>query len=368
MTYIPFYIVFTLIAFVGILELSSISRTYKNASFFSILVILSAFATMRSVGVGSDDNAYIDIFSKIPSPFECNGIFCNYNYSDLNVEYGFFLLLSLFSIIGKSHFLLFGGVALPAIYLKLKSIKFYTPFFGASALIYFCYFYLAMELNAIRFGLASGVIFYAIKCFSEKKYWHFWLLYIIAISIHVSSVLMIIPIIVMMFSPSRFHLLLLSVVVILLSAVFDKSKMLNMFNLIDFLSEKGNLYSNADQYNYVIPIYDPVNLKNMFISALSLIYYKGLCKRYKYFEITSIFFISASLLRIFLGDFAIIAGRSYAVIAMFDCIIIPMLAVYFFGRVWGYVMVLIYAFSLLSLNIFINNGFSGGVDYLYDYF
>lgn len=368
MTYTLFYIVFTLIAFVGILELSSIKRTYKNASFISILVILSAFATMRSVGVGSDDNAYIDIFSKIPSVFECNGIFCNYNYSDLNVEYGFFLLLSLFSIFGKSHFLLFGGVALPAIYLKLKSIKFYTPLFGASALIYFCHFYLAMELNAIRFGLASGVIFYAIKCFSEKKYWHFWMLYIIAISIHVSSVLMIIPIIIILFSPSRFHLSLLSVVVILLSAMFDKSKILDMFNLVDFLSEKGNLYSNAAQYNYTIPIYDPVNLKNMFISVLCLISYKGLCKRYKYFEIASIFFISASLLRILLGDFAILAGRSYAAIAMFDCIIVPMLAVYFVGRLWGFILVLIYAFLLLSLNIFVNDGWGGGVAYLYDYF
>lgn len=368
MTSTPFYIVFTLITFVGIFELFFLSRTYKNASFILILVILSAFATMRSVGVGSDDAAYVDIFSKIPSPFECNGIFCDYNYSDLNVEYGFFLLLSLFSIFGKSHFLLFGGVALSAIYLKLKSIKFYTPFFGASALIYFCYFYLAMELNAIRFGLASGVIFYAIICFSEKKYWHFWLLYIIAISLHVSSVLMIIPIILMMFSPSRFHLLLLSLVVILISTFLDKSKMLSMFNLMDFLSEKGNLYSNADQYNYVIPLYDPVNLKNMFVSALSLIYYKGLCKRYKYFEITSIFFISASLVRILLGDFAILAGRSYAAIAMFDCIIVPMLAVYFVGRLWGFILVLIYAFLLLSLNIFVNDGWGGGVAYLYDYF
>lgn len=368
MTYTPFYIVFTLIAFVGILELSSINRTYKNVSFFSIIVILSAFATMRSVGVGSDDTAYIDIFSRIPSPFECQDIFCGYNYAELNVEYGFFSLLSLFSIFGKSHFLLFGGVALPAIYLKLKSIKFYTPFFAGSVLIYFSHFFLAMELNAIRVGLASGVIFYAIKCFSEKKYLQFWFLYIIAIFVHVSSVLMMIPIVLLLFSPTRIHLLLISIAVILITAIIDKSKLLDIFVFVDFLSAKINLYQNAEQFNYSIPLYDPVNLKNIFISALCLMSFEGLRKKYKYFEITSIFFISASILRILLGDFAILAGRSYAAIAMFDCIIVPMLAVYFVGRLWGFILVLIYAFLLLSLNIFVNDGWGGGVAYLYDYF
>ena len=368
MTYTPFYVVFILLAFMIFLELTHNKRKYQNLSFFYVLTILVVFATLRSVGVGSDDKAYIDIYSQITSLFDCDSFFCEYNYSDLNVEYGFFFLLSIFSIFSKSHFLLFAGIALPAIYLKLKSIKFFTPYFGASALIYFSYLYLAMELNAIRLGLATGIIFYAIKCFSEKKYWLFWLLYLLSISIHVSSVLMIIPIILIWLSPTRIHLILLSIVVILLSVVFDKSRMLELFNLVNFLSEKGNLYSNADMYNYAIPIYDLVNLKNMFISALCLAYFKELNEKYEYFKIAFVFFISATLLRLFLGDFAIVAGRSYAVLAMFDYIIIPMLAVYFFKRVWGFVVVIIYAFLLLSLNIFINNGFSGGVKYLYDYF
>lgn len=366
--YIPFYAVFIWLTFVGLLETSNAKHIYGYVNFLSVLFLLCIFATLRSVGVGSDDDAYMDIFSRIPSLFECHDMLCGYDYSALNVEFGFFSWLSFLSVLGKNHFLLFGGVALPSIYLYLKAVKFYTPFFGASVLVFFSHFFLAMELNAIRIGLASAIVFFSIKCISEKKYWYFLVLFITAITVHVSMVLALIPIALFKCSPTRSQLILLSAVVIAASGYLDQSSLAGLFVFVDFLSEKGSLYQNAEQYSYSIPLYDLVNLKNIFFSSLCLMFYERLRKEYQFFEIAAVFFISATLLRILLGNFAVLAGRGYSTIAMFDCVVIPMLAVYFVGRLWGFILVSIYAFSMLWLNIYINGTWSGGIAYFHDIF
>ena len=96
MEFIPYFLVFLLVAAIGVGETSNLKTFDKHATFFLLLVPLVALATFRPVGVGSDDVAYVDIFFRIPSILDCQLTFCGYDYSEIQVEPGFFGLLSMF--------------------------------------------------------------------------------------------------------------------------------------------------------------------------------------------------------------------------------------------------------------------------------
>lgn len=364
--YAIFYLVIAFIFVVGCVESSSQPSIRKSLYFWPILIVLVTLVAFRSAGVGSDDLAYIKIFSKVPSLLECEGVLCGYNYSKVNIEYGFYFLLSLIGMLGSDSIILFGITGLLSIYLNLKSIRYFSPYFSAGILIYFSHFFLAKELNAIRMGLATALVFYAATFFTRKMFVFFWLIMLFAVSIHVTSALALIPFLLYTISPGRQILAALSVILVAFSVVFDLSQLIVLLKYFSFLEQKIELYLNSQVYNYSIPLLNVVNVRNLIIVLLCFLFWAPLCSANKYFKIAFYFFFCATFFRILFGDFAILAGRGYAAISMFEYVLIPMLAVYFVGRWPGYLIVFIYALLTLSLNLSINTGWSGGVGYLHD--
>lgn len=368
MDYLPFFFVIVTLFLAGTFDTlytpAADTPRLRQVVIFSVaLVLLVALATFRAVGVGSDDASYVKIFSKIPSILDCPRPLCDYSYKDINVEFGFFGLLSLLHLFGDDKYTLFLTVALLSVYLNLKSIRYFSASFCASVMIYFCHFYIAKELNAIRVGLATAIAFYATRYFYEKRNGSFILLVILASCFHLSALLIFLPAIVVRLDPGRRVLAVASIVILVIASLFHLSQLITPLFQIGFVEYKLSLYSGTQIYNYAIPLLDPVNVRNLAITAFCLFAWEDLCKFDEKFKFAFYFFFSATFFRILLGDFAIVAGRGYSALSMFEYITIPMVFIYLFRNRIGYIMTFALSLLTLSLNLFVSTAWSGGVGY-----
>lgn len=363
MEFFPFYLALVSLFGIGIADASFGTEVHKKLYFWLTLLLLVALAGFRSIGTGSDDESYIEIFSRIPKIIECRDILCGYNYSELNIEFGFFSLISIFSLFGTNHFFLFSLVAFFAIYCNLQAMRFFSPYFGASVLIYFSHLFFAKELNAIRLGLATAVAFYAVTYLYKKIYVIFLVLMLFAVSIHISVILVFIPALLWLISPRRLYIFYGAICVILINLFYNLAQVVTSFLNVGFLAEKLQQYSNAAEYNYAISLFDAVNVRNILLVALFLLFWEKFCTLNDKLRFGFYFFFCATFFRILFGDFAIIAGRGYGAISMFEIILIPSVIILLAGQRLGYFLTFIYAVITLYLNLHVNTGWSGGRPY-----
>lgn len=361
-----FYFVFFLILSFAVIDYLTKSRGRVGVQFYGVFVILVSVAIARSVGFGSDDQAYVDIYEKIAGEGFLESL-ARYEYSNYNVEFGFFLLLGFLSLIGASHFLFFGGVSLLAVYFNLRAIRSFSPYFIVSVLVYFSHFYIAKELNAVRVGLSSALLFYAALAIYRNQWFRSLFVWLVALLIHVSAVFFVLPVILYAMKPSRNHLIFLALLIVSFSFMFSAKELAFYFTNFGFVGEKLSLYLNSDEFSYGIPLVDVVNFKNTSILVLAFFRWGRLVFNYSGFYLSFIFFYSATLFRIVFGDFAVLAGRGYSVISMFEFVLIPIVFVGLLGRGLGLALAAIYALVMLWMNFNINTAWSGGVEFFHDW-
>ncbi|WP_434458542.1 EpsG family protein [Stutzerimonas urumqiensis] len=361
-----FYFLFFLILSLVVIDFLTKSRARVGVQFYGVFVILIIVAVGRSVGFGSDDQAYVEIYKKI-SDEGFLGALEGYEYSKYNVEFGFFLLLAIFSLIGNSHFVVFGGVSLLAVYFNLRAIRAFTPYFVVSVLVYFSHFYIAKELNAIRAGLSSALLFYAALAILRRQWLRSFFVWLAAILIHVSAAIFALPVILYAMKPSRRNLIFLALFIFYFSFLFSAKELALYLASFGFVGEKLILYLNADEYSYGIPLINIVNLKNVSILILAFVLWSKLVSRYSGFYLSFVFFYSASLFRVLFGDFAILAGRGYSVLSMFEFVLVPIIFVELLGRRLGLALAATYALLTLWMNFNVNVAWSGGVEFFHDW-
>jgi hypothetical protein len=364
---LPLYLVFGLLVVVAAWDMlveHKLPRAVVSALMGVPLILL---ATFRVAGVGNDDIAYLTMLHKIPSVLECSNIYCDYSYTTFNIEFGFFMLLSMLAALARNSYILFGASSLVAVSLNVRSIRYFSPYFALGMLVYFTHFYLAKDLNAIRLGMASGIVFLAATYLHKKKYMMLALYLVLAMIVHVSSVLFIIPIVLYRLQPTRAVYLALSIFLVLMAFFVDSKWLLRQLAFISFISEKIDSYLTTEKYGYVLPFFNVVNIKNLLLLAVGLVWWKDLEERYPTFNLVFCVFYCATFLRIVMGDFAILAGRGYASISMFEYVLLPMIAVHLFGKKIGFLIVAVYAFGALYLNLHSNLRWTGGSDVFFDF-
>jgi hypothetical protein len=355
----PIYAVFIFLTVSGGTEMLIRQGWVKQLAVFSSAIVLIFLASLRSLGVGSDDVAYAEMFKTVPFFFGCDEFLCGYSYSQLNIELGFFTLLSVLRGFGSEPYVLFSVVALISVALNVRAIKFFSPHVGGAILVYFCHFYLNKELNAIRLGLASAILFWAVTLIPIRRIGTFLFLVICAAFVHVSSLLILLPFAIYQLRPSRTVYAAVALFFLAFTAFFDIQTFFSYLINFGFIGEKINLYLNAEIYNYPLALFSAVNLKNLVFVGLALIFWQKISDRYENFELVFCFFFCATFIRITLGDFAIVAGRSYAAISMFEYILLPFVVFSLFGKWLGYALIVLYAGLTLYLNLTDNAGWSG---------
>jgi hypothetical protein len=368
MNAIPFYFVICAVFLAGTFDKLYVAEPRRVdaraiAVFSVALISMVALASFRAVGVGSDDTSYLEIFHKVPHILDCQGLLCGYKYEDLNVEFGFFLLLVLLRIIGTSAIVLFSAVALLSVVINLRTIRYYAINFSAGAMVYFCHFFIVKDMNAIRVGLATAIAFNATIFLYERRVWPFVALTLVASLFHVSALLTFVPALFLLFKPNRKTFIVAAITIVGIAATIHLSRLLIPLIGLGFIGYKLALYSGADMYNYAVPLLDIVNLRNLGITVICLLFWDDLCKYSDKFKFAFYFFFSATFFRILFGDFAIIAGRGYSAISMFEYIIIPIVFMYLLGKRFGYLSVFAFSLATLTLNLFVSKSWMGGVPY-----
>ena len=174
----PLYLSFY---FIGVLLVAFFKDRYFKIisnviTFFIICVVLLCFAGFR-YGIATDYWSYRSIFYKIGQ------------YD--RIEGGFGLLIKFYkenfssSYNGFIFFIAFLSISLK--YLFFKELN--NPFLALAG--YIAFFYLSLEYNAIRQGLAIAFIFLAVYWAKKEKPVIFLILTGLASSIHISSILFI---------------------------------------------------------------------------------------------------------------------------------------------------------------------------------
>ena len=99
---LPLYLAYGFLVLVAAFDTLS-NRKLPTAVVSVLMAIpLILLATFRAVGVGSDDAAYLEMLFQIPSVLDCKNAYCDYSYATFNVEFGFFMFLSILAALGKN--------------------------------------------------------------------------------------------------------------------------------------------------------------------------------------------------------------------------------------------------------------------------
>ncbi|MFD3245895.1 EpsG family protein [Rahnella aquatilis] len=161
--------------------------------FYSSIFILFIVAVLRGDDVDRDYKTYISIYEYL------------INGDSYTIEPTFILFTFISHAITGTPFLIFVIYASLALYYKAKYIRYFSPYICLSLLLYYSNFYFVHELTQIRIGVASAIGFFSLKYLIEGRKNKFIAYVLIA---------------------TLFHF---SMIVLLVSLLFDKNKISNNF-------------------------------------------------------------------------------------------------------------------------------------------
>lgn len=165
----PYILITFILIFLSIIRLKN---DVKRVVFVSISIFLCLFAGLRGMGYDYEPYAYY-IYNNIDSP---------------PMEPGFSILLWITQLFHNSIALLL-TVAIIAVALKASFIYKYSYNYFLSLLIYFHISFLIHDMGQMRYGLAMGVVLWAMDALLKDKKKMFFVLVTLAVSFHYSALI-----------------------------------------------------------------------------------------------------------------------------------------------------------------------------------
>ena len=347
----PYLFVFGVLSAFAIANHVKQFRQMRLYFFILSALMLILFAGLRQAGVGADDIGYINAFFDSDKYIDILNFEYSYEISNFNMEHGLVILMALVSVFTDDAVIFFLIVATISVGLNVYVITRFGSFVFLGILIYFTNMYFQKDLNQIRVGLASAVVFLSFFVLYKKRIIFHYSLLIIAILIHFSSLVAVSG---YFLNKLRFNMN--QSLLILVVSVFVSFFGLGMF-LVSFLPQSGALYQKLSYYiewspfNYKIDLIDPVNLKNIFLVIFFIYFYKFFDLRFGWFNFMFNTLLFMTSLRLILSDFAILSARLSAVFSFVDFLLIPLMLLVVKQRIFGLVLVFIYILLVFYLTL-----------------
>jgi hypothetical protein len=345
-------IIFFILIFISILECYSKEGNEKLLGFVSSLLLLS-LGVLVCINYGLPDKLnYIEIFDLLP-----NDLTTPIDYGLVHGEKGFLFLTTVLKSIGFSYNLVF----LFYYFLSLAILLFVFNFkLKYTCLIIVCYFshaYLNKELIQIRAGLVSSLFLLCLYYISVGRNKLTLTLVFVGSLFHTSMLIFLTTYIVNYFLKfNRDKIIKFSLVVLLLSLVlafiFPSKKVIELLAIIGLVPVSVTNYINWDNFNYELGVFNPVTVKQILLSFLSIyiIYIYKVRDRFFLISITA-YVISTSWL-IFFNDFAILAARVASVMSVSEFVIISYVLMLSKSKNYFF-----FAFIIVSIFMFMTNVF-----------
>ena len=171
---------FFLVFFVLWINVIFIQKTrFKNSFFVLSGVLLFLIAGFRSDDVTNDYTGYVDYYNDI------------INDSFSRVEPSFIYISKLVDHTFHNVLYLFVVYAFLGICFKYIAISTLSQYKIHSVFIYFCSFFLILEMTQIRAGVATGLVLLCIKPIKERKFFTFLFFSLIAFFFHFSALVIL---------------------------------------------------------------------------------------------------------------------------------------------------------------------------------
>ncbi|WP_282132326.1 EpsG family protein [Cellulophaga baltica] len=297
LTYLITYISIFIVSLLEVIKKEKGKLTF--AFFFIVLVLLAGLRGNQ----GIDTPNYLQFFKDV-----------NTNKASLhNLELGFLYFSSIIKTIFNDKVFYFLIIATMSIGLKMNAIWKISPLPLFSSAILFGTYFLALETNQIRQGIALGFCFLALVYRIKDKKKNFFIAVFIASCFHVSAIVFSLAwILKRKINPKMlFSLVLFSLLFVFISMeVFIKQTIVLYFFWNDFIFEK--LINYASKMNQVG--FSPIHIWYLFISIFLLYYSKFI--KHKVFNLLLNIFIMGVIFNFFLNSFSYMLRITYYFLAV----------------------------------------------------
>lgn len=181
-------------------KVRALSLSCKNTFTLTVIVFLCFLSAIRWY-TGHDFAEYIDIYNYTPSILSGENVFRGYS----NIEPGFRVVASIAKVF-DSHIVylaLCAALSLFPLYFGIKKFNRYAPInMSYAILIYFCFFYINYNFNAMRQAITMGFFIYSISYMYEKKTFKVVCISLLVGLIHSTGILILLS-----YIASRFYLI-----------------------------------------------------------------------------------------------------------------------------------------------------------------
>lgn len=158
------------------------NRSMKKYALF-ILLILAFVVGMRDMIGGYDVYVYGEFFDGLSLNDFSNGVYLH----QLLFERGYTLYCYLIHLFSDNRYIFFFVTSVVSYLLVFKSLKFCKTFILFSLFLFFCKYFL-MSFVYVRQFLAMGVVWLAIPFIIKRKFWKFFLIVLLASTLHTSAI------------------------------------------------------------------------------------------------------------------------------------------------------------------------------------
>lgn len=317
---LPYYIIFSILAIVSFLDAFSVDSRERLSFLIVIWGILTLFAGLRYDN--ADWSAYVEAYVAVT-----NG------EPPTLADPGFNGLYRFLSIFSSSPLFMFVAVAGISVGLNLNSFKTYSPYFLTAILIYFVHIFVLKEMIQIRGGLASAICLFSIRYLVKEKFKIFMAIWIMAVSIHFSTIIWGIVGICYWLKPSVKTFAILLFLSLLVGTIYPFGQIIKSYlGVSEIESRLGEYVAYGDEgFGGKLGVFTNVNaLKSLVISTLSLfLFYKRRTKDNVFFYPILCAYICGTVWMLLFNDFAIIAGRMSSILLSVEPVVISYLFVLF---------------------------------------
>ena len=335
----PYYFIFSIIALCSYSDVARVNYWNRRAILAFLLCVLALFAGLRTNN--PDWSSYNDGFKDLLL-----------NTGEGFADIGFNIICRFILLLFSDTIAAFLLVAILATSLNLSSFKKYSPLFLVCVLYYFGHLYVLKEMIQIRAGLASAICVFGVRYLAEEKYMKSFLIILLAISIHLSSIVWLLVFVLQKIKPT--HALLQKVVFIslLIGFFYPLGQLVKTFVGIDDRLSAYIAYGDSG-YAASLGIFSNLaTVKTLVILAL-ILYFQKHFERYKYFQTLLYAYVLGTCWLLLFNDFAIIGARMSNILLSVEPILISYLLFIFSKRSRWLVLTAIVCivFVMLRLNI-----------------
>lgn len=291
-----YYIFIAVLSSLCFLNLFKIKPKQKFIIYTIAAVSLCLFAGLR--GYDPDYDIYFNMYHEIGT-----------NTGIGSADIGFNTLVKFLTFFSSSPLLMFITVATLSVCLNLNSFRRYTPYAFVCLLLYFVHNYALKEMIQIRAGLAAAICMYSFRFLIKDESKKTILLWLIALTVHFSALIFILPIIAYRYQPTRTQILKFVLACLIIGTLYPLGAVLkNAVGVSDRLDEY--IAYGDGGYASSLGIWTNANTIKCFLIFLMLcLFYSRIERHQVYFRpLIYSYTIGLGWLMCF-NDFAIVGAR-----------------------------------------------------------